>query len=407
MKKSDAKSDGIGGRRDEAKVSLTDIQTPLHHPLPGNLKSIALIVIVVAVVVVIWGVSSRHKDMVALTTLVNEQSTPMVKVIQPVNTSAEQTLMLPGTLQAYNSASVYARVTGYLRHWAVDIGAPVKSGQLLADIETPELDQQLKQSEANLETALANERLTAITNKRWKNLLSTDSVSQQEADEKNGDNEAKKALVNAAKADVDRLRALEAFKRITAPFDGVVTERKTDIGALINAGHDAGHELFTVADVHKLRLYVNVPQSYAHQINPGMKAKLDIPGLPGQTFTAIFTANSRTVNQDSGTVLIELGVDNTDGKLMPGGYGNVHFNLPNDRSVVQVPASALVFRKEGLSVAALTPGNHVAFRPVSISHDSGTFVEIASGLSTSDRLIDNPPDSLENGDQVRLVEGIK
>ena len=310
-------------------------------------------------------------------------------------------MLLPGTLQAYYSASVYARVSGYLNHWSVDIGAPVKSGQLLADIETPELDQQLKQSQANLETALANERLTEITSKRWQHLLSSDSVSQQEADEKSGDYEAKKALVSAARADVDRLKALESFKRITAPFDGVVTARKTDIGALINAGHDAGHELFTIADVHKLRLYVNVPQSYTNQIRIGMNAQLSVPEFPGKTFNALLTDNARAISENSGTVLIELDVDNTSGTLMPGEYGNVRFDLPHDVNAVQIPASALAFRKEGLTVATLTPDNHVNYKTIQISRDLGSMVEIASGLSITDRIIDNPADSLENGDKVK------
>ncbi|MFI4941257.1 MAG: efflux RND transporter periplasmic adaptor subunit, partial [Burkholderiales bacterium] len=223
------------------------------------------------------------------------------------------------------------------------------------------------------------------------------------ADEKGGDYEAKKALAAAARADVERLRALESFKRITAPFDGVVTARKTDIGALINAGHDAGHELFTVADVHKLRLYVNVPQSYANQISMGMKAQLTVPERPGQTYSANLVDNSRSVSENSGTVLIELDVDNADRQLLPGEYGNVRFDLPRDTHAVQVPASALAFRKEGLTVATLTPDNRVVYRLIQISRDLGNTVEIASGLSTADRVIDNPPDSLEEGDLVRLA----
>jgi len=379
----------------------------LRKPLPSNLKLKAVVVLIVAIGVVAWGITSRSKDEARLAQLVQEESNPIVKVIQPSQTKEAPALVLPGTLQAYYSASVYARVNGYLKSWSVDIGTPVKSGQVLAVIETPELDQQLKQSEANLETALANERLTEITSNRWKNLLASDSVSKQEADEKNGDNEAKKALVMAAKADVDRLRALASFKQITAPFDGVVTARKTDIGALINAGHDAGHELFTVADTRKLRLYVNLPQSYSHKISVGMKADLEVPSFPGKTYEATLTANSGAVNENSGTTLIELEVDNKASELMPGGYGNVHFKLPVESSLVQVPASALVFRKEGLSIATLTADNHVAFRKIQISHDQGTVVEIATGLSTTDRIIENPPDSLENGDLVRVNGGKK
>lgn len=384
-------------------MSSNDIQTPLHRRGPTNLKLKALVALAIAIGVVVWGISSRARDKTALASVTQEQAIPSVKTIQPASRPDAQTLMLPGTLQAYYSASVYARVSGYLKHWLVDIGAPVKSGQQLADIETPELDQQLKQSEANLDTALANEHLTEITSRRWQHLLSSDSVSQQEADEKGGDYEAKKALVAAAQADVERLRALESFKRITAPFDGVVTARKTDIGALINAGHDAGHELFTVADVHKLRLYVNVPQSYANQIQTGMKVQLEVPEHPGQIFSAVLADNSRSVSENSGTVLIELEVDNADGKLLPGEYGNVRFDLPRDVHAVQVPASALAFREEGLTVATLTSDNRVAYRSIKISRDLGATVEIASGLATTDRIIDNPPDSLEEGDRVSVA----
>jgi len=383
-------------------VSTHDNDAILHKPLPPNLKTKALVVLIVGICVVAWGISSRSKEQAGLAQLVQEQANPIVKVIQPSQTKAAPELVLPGTLQAYYSATVYARVNGYLKSWSADIGAPVKAGQVLAVIETPELDQQLKQSEANLESALANQRLTEITSNRWKNLLASDSVSKQEADEKNGDNEAKKALVVAAQADVNRLRALASFKQITAPFDGKITSRKTDIGALINAGHDAGHELFTVADNRKLRLYVNVPQSYAHKLNVGMKADLDVPSFPGKTFEATLRANSGAVNESSGSVLVELEVDNKLGQLMPGGYGNVKFKLPVDASLIQIPASALVFRKEGLSIATLTTDNHVAFRPIQISHDQGSVVEIANGISPTDRIIDNPPDSIENGDLVRI-----
>jgi RND family efflux transporter MFP subunit len=388
----------------EIRVSTEDIETPLHRPPPTNLKIKALVVLVLAAVAVAGGLMIRAHNQSELQTLATQQELSIVKVIRPIGSTGSMDLILPGTLQAYYSASVYSRVTGYLKAWDVDIGASVKSGQVLATIETPELDQQLKQSEANLQSALANERLTKITSDRWKNLLKTDSVSKQETDEKIGDYEAKQALVVAAKADVDRLLALEAFKRITAPFDGVVTERNTDVGALINAGHDAGHRLFTVDDVHKLRLYVNVPQSYSHQITAGMKAQFDIPAMPGKLFNAVLTGNSRAINATSGTMLVELEVDNADRKLMPGGYGNVHFDMPREAHIVQIPATALVFRKEGMAVATLTPDNRVAFRSIQISHDLGASIEVAAGINADDRIIDSPPDSLEQGDQVRIAD---
>ncbi len=385
-------------------MSSNEIETPLERRPVRNLKMKAIVAVLVAAGVVVWGVSSRARDKSALTQVTLEQSVPTVKVVQPSPQQGTQALTLPGTLQAFYSATVYARVPGYLKDWSVDIGAPVKSGQVLATIETPELDQQLKQSEANLDTALANEKLTEITSRRWKNLLQSDSVSQQEADEKSGDYEAKKALVEAARADVERIRALEAFKRITAPFDGVVTTRKTDIGALINAGHDAGHELFTVADVHKLRLYVNVPQNYAPQIQVGTKAKLEVPERAGEVFDATLSDNSHAVSENSGTVLVELEVDNGKGELLPGEFGSVHFGLPPSANIVEVPASALIFRKEGLMVATLNADNKIAFRHIKISRDLGPVVEVASDLSTSDRIIDNPPDSLENGEQVHVSD---
>lgn len=381
-------------------IPVTTTKSPL-----GNLKLKATVAVLIAAAVIAAGVGIRASNQSALVKLSGQQELPVVKVIHPTVSTGDADLVLPGTLQAFYSASVYSRVTGYLKKWNADIGTQVKAGEVLAVIETPELDQQLKQSEANLETALANLRLTEITSNRWQALLKSDSVSKQEADEKNGDYEAKKALVSAARADVERLRALQSFRQISAPFDGIVTARKTDIGALINAGHDAGHELFTVDDVHVLRLYVDVPQNYAHQITGKMKAQLDIPGLPGQLFAAVLTANSHAVSENSGTMQIELQVDNRDGKLMPGGYGNVHFRLPHESNQVQIPVTALVFRRDGMSVATLTADNHVQYHPIQIGRDLGNAVEVVSGLSATDRLIDSPPDALEQGDQVRLAEG--
>lgn len=378
-------------------------EAPLHRPPPRHLKLKGLAAVVLAVVVVAWGLATRASDGRALASVKQEQLIPSVKTLRPVPLSGTQSLSLPGTLQAYYAASVYARVGGYLKHWSVDIGAPVKAGQVLADIETPELDQQLIQSQAHLDTALADEHLTEITSKRWQRLLVSDSVSQQEADQKDGEYAARKAQVAAARADVERLRVLESFKRITAPFDGVVTARTTDIGALINAGHDAGHALFTVADVHKLRLYVNVPQNTVNQIHTGMLAELDVPEHPGKVFHATLTDNARAVSELSGTILIQLEVDNTDGQLLPGEYANVHFVLANDTQTVQLPASALSFRKEGLMVATLGAGNRVRYRSIKISRDLGNTVEIASGLSRQDTIVDNPPDSLESGDQVQPI----
>lgn len=376
-----------------------------HQPVrPGNLKWIGLAAAVAAALIVIAGISIRHKNEHDLERVVAQQAQPTVKVVRATSAGGTAELILPGTLQAWYSANVYARVPGYLKKWHVDIGDRVKAGQPLGTIETPELDQQLLQAEANLETAQANVKLSEVTAKRWQNLLKSDSVSAQETDEKVGDFEAKRALVNAARADVDRLRALARFKQIEAPFDGIVTARNTDIGALINAGHDAGHALFTVDDVHKLRLYVDIPQVYSNQIGTGMQALLDIPEQPGKQFNARLTGNSRAVKTASGTMQVELEVDNRDGSLLPGAYGNVHFTLPQPASLVRIPVTALVFRKDGMTVATLTADNRVQYRSIQISRDDGRFVDVLAGVAASDRIIDMPPDSLENNDQVKPAQ---
>lgn len=376
-----------------------------HQPVrPGNLKWIGLAAAVAAALIVIAGISIRNRNEHDLEKVVAQQAQPTVKVLRAATASGTAELILPGTLQAWYSANVYARVPGYLKKWHVDIGDRVKAGQPLGTIETPELDQQLLQAEANLETAQANVKLSEVTAKRWQNLLKSDSVSAQETDEKVGDFEAKRALVNAARADVDRLRALARFKQIEAPFDGIVTARNTDIGALINAGHDAGHALFTVDDVHKLRLYVDIPQVYSNQIGTGMQALLDIPEQPGKQFNARLTGNSRAVKTASGTMQVELEVDNRDGSLLPGAYGNVHFTLPQPASLVRIPVTALVFRKDGMTVATLTADNRVQYRSIQISRDDGRFVDVLAGVAASDRIIDMPPDSLENNDQVKPAQ---
>jgi len=227
-------------------------------------------------------------------------------------------------------------------------------------------------------------------------------VSPQEADEKSGDMAAKTALVNAARADVDRLMALESFKNIVAPFDGVVTSRKTDIGALISAGGDSGPELFTVADVHKLRVYVRVPQSFSADIKPGMTASLSVPEYPGQSFTASLDSTADAVNDQSGTLLVELALDNASGTLKPGDYAEVHFKLPQGAASVQVPASALIFRQQGLQVATVGKDDHVVMKNIRIARDNGSYVDVADGLTAADRVIDSPPDSLAQGDVVRV-----
>jgi multidrug efflux system membrane fusion protein len=310
---------------------------------------------------------------------------------------------LPGDVQAFNSAPIYARVSGYLKAWYVDIGTPVRAGQTLAEIDTPDLDQQLIMAKADLGTAMANQHLSQTTAVRWAGLLAQDAVSQQDADTKNGDLAAKVALTAAARANVGRLEALEAFKRITAPFDGVVTTRSTDIGDLISAGAPTSTPLFTVADESRLRIYVRVPQNYSADIKPGMTANFTVPEHPGRSFVASLAASADAITPQSGTLLIQLQIDNSDHALKPGDYALVRFSLPTQSGAVLIPASALMFRDSGMSVAVIGSNGRVAMRPVTIGRDLGATVEIASGLTSAERVIDNPPDSLRPGDQVRIA----
>ena len=362
---------------------------------------------------VVVGVISRANGSAQLKTWTKAQAIPAVTIVNPVAESGGEPLVLPGSLEADFNAPIYSRVSGYVHAWYVDIGAKVRAGQILATIDTPELDQQLMQARADLETAKANVGLAATTAKRWTSLLAQDAVSKQETDEKNGDLAAKSAMVNAAQANVDRLLALKSFSRITAPFDGVVTARRTDIGALVNAGAGAtaNSELFDVAKVDKLRLYVRVPQSYSARIVPGATADVTVPEYLNRHFTATLTTTSNAVSDNSGTLLVELAVDNRDGALKAGDYAHVKFNLPAPTSVgnteLRIPASALLFRKAGTEVAIVQPDSRVQVRKVAVGLDLGQFIEIASGLQPNDRVIDNPPDSVATGDLVRVVEPLK
>ncbi len=376
----------------------------------GRLRLVAIIALCVAVLIVIVGVASRMHDSANLKTWTNVQSIPPVTVITPQTGAAGQSLVLPGDLQADFNAPIYSRVSGYVHAWYVDIGAHVKTGQVLATIDTPELDQQLIQARADLESANANMQLASTTAKRWASLLAQDAVSKQESEEKAGDFAVKTAMVNASQANVNRLLALKSFSRIVAPFDGVVTARRTDIGDLVNAGAGAtpNSELFDVAKIDKLRLYVHVPQSYSSQITSGMTAALTVPEYPGRTFKAQLTTTSNAVSDNSGTLLVELAVDNADSLLQPGDYAQVTFKLANPQaggsSALEVPASALLFRKEGLQVAIVDSSNRVRLQKVSVGTDLGQAVEVTSGLSPTDRIIDNPPDSISTGDLVRVVQ---
>lgn len=387
----------------------SNIQHNLHHQtyqlgLEGRrrLKWIGLIIAIIAICAVVLGILSREHHASATQKWTDTQAIPTVTVLRPADTASIRNVVLPGNLQAYYEAPIYARVNGYLSHWYQDIGAHVKSGQLLADIDTPELDQQLAQAKADLASATSNAQLANVTSQRWQNLLKSDAVSQQDADEKSGDFAAKESAVAAAKANVDRLEALESFKHITSPFDGVVTARKTDVGSLISAGNTNGLELFSVADVHKLRLYVHVPQNFMANIKTGMVADIVVPEHPDQTFKATLVGTSNAVNENSGTLLAEFDLDNSNNLLTPGDYAEVHLGLPSNPNVVRVPASALIFRQEGLEVATVDKNHHVVMKKITIGQDDGVDVEVAAGLNLNDQVIDTPPDSIEQGDEVTI-----
>ena len=386
----------------ESLLSTNKIHSPLTVKPAVYLKTTVAVIVAGAIGIVIGGLYERLQDHRKLVEVAFERAVPMVAIARVDGPRDAERLTLPGTLQAYYSAPIYARVPGYLKRWKFDIGSRVKAGQVLAEIETPELDQQLKQSVANLVTARANEKLAEVTARRWRNLLKTDAVSLQEADEKSSDHAAKKSIVVSNQANVDHLRVLESFKRVTAPFDGVVATRNTDVGALINAGQQAGRELFTIVDAHKLRLYVSVPQSYVNRIKPGMEAQVEVPEHPGQHFPARLVGNAQSINEASGTVLMQLEVDNVKHTLLPGEYGSVVFSLPANEKSIQIPPSALVFRQGGTFVVVVGADNRVTFKRVEVLHDFGTSVEIVSGLTGQEAVINNPLDTLVEGDLVKI-----
>jgi RND family efflux transporter MFP subunit len=403
------------GARGGTEKDCADMQTeaprphlhdgPHHHARPPRHLALAAAVLLLAAAgAATAGIVIRAQHAQALTAWTNGQADPTVSVAHPQTGEASRTLTLPGEVAAYYEAPIYARVSGYLQSWSQDIGAHVKAGQTLAIIDTPELDEELSQARADLASARANEALASLTAKRWHALLATNSVSEQSADEKAGSEVAARAAVAAQQAHVDRLLALQSFKRLSAPFNGVVTARNTDIGALINAGSGAAHPLFKVADVHAMRIYVRIPQAYASQLVPGMQAELTQPQYPGQSFSARLQTTSQSVTMESRTVLAELIATNDNGKLWPGTYGEVRFDLPPDKSMLRVPASALIFRAQGAQLATLTPDHRIALKSVRIGRNLGNEIEIAGGLSAQDLVVTTPLDTLEDGEPVQTAD---
>jgi RND family efflux transporter MFP subunit len=356
-----------------------------------------------AAVIVVIGITTREMADARLSEWTENQAVPVVAVAIPDAQGKSATIDLPGRLEAYSQAQIYARVSGYLKEWTGDIGTPVKAGQLLAEIDAPDLDQQILQAQAALSSAQANAILADATLQRGQSLIPSGAVTKQDLDQRTADAANKRGLVDSAQANLDRLKVLEKYKRIVAPFDGLVTARTTDVGALINAGASGGPALFVVSDTKRLRAYVNVPQNYVPSIKIGTKAQLSVPEYPGRFFAAIVDASAQAVDVASGTTRMQLLVDNASGELMTGAFANVHLELAHPEIVINVPASALIIDQSGLHVATVGADDRVVLKPVTISRDLGKEIEIASGLTADDRVIASPPDGIASGDLVRVA----
>jgi RND family efflux transporter MFP subunit len=388
----------------------------MHSPLPPEeesfvigpdnrtLRRVGIGAVAVALLIVVVGTASRINAVNQLRATSAQAAVPTVSVLTPTTDANGGNLVLPGSIQAYNSAPIYARTNGYVRRWLVDIGDHVSAGQTLAVLDAPEVDQQLAQAHADYQTALANQHLAASTARRWNAMLAQDAVSRQEADEKSGDLAAKSALAKAGLANVRRLQALQGFTRLSAPFDGVVTSRSAQIGALVVAGTAASQPLFTVSDVKRMRIYVRVPQTWSASVHPGIPAWLTLPEFPGRRFSAAMTRSAQAVDAQSGAVLVELQADNPDGALKPGAYAQVSFDTgPGIGNGVSLPGSAILYGNNGPSVAVAGANGVVTIKPVSMVRDDGSKV-VVGGITRSDRVIDSPPDSIRGGDHVKVQQ---
>jgi RND family efflux transporter MFP subunit len=388
----------------EVEPDDSDPLAAVPTPNKRRLAVVGIVVLVAAGVAVFHGVTSRAQTEQGLATWANAQATPTVAVVRPEPNKGVQNLTLPGTIQAYFTAPIYARVPGYVKTWSHDIGDKVRKGDVLAEIDTPDIDQQLAQVQANLASATAAEKLSALTAVRWHQLLAYQTVSQQDADEKISDAQSKHAAMQAAQANVAQLEAMSGFKHIVAPFDGIITARSTDIGALVNAGSSAASALFQVSDIKKVRIYVQMPQAYAADLRPGLQASLSLPQYPDRTFDATLVGTANSFAEATRTVSVQLLADNPDGKLWPGTYTEVTFHIPADPHILRVPSTALVFGAHGMQVATLGADGKVVFKPIKLGRDLGNDAEILSGVTLADQVILSPPEWLSNGDTVKVLQ---
>lgn len=394
-------------------AAMTSTQEAWLAPVPIRMGTSAWLT-VLALASAVIGVTAYYfvetsTAMATLTVTAAEEAVPNVSTISPAPGPATRTLILPGDIHAWFQAPIFGQVSGYVRMWYKDIGATVKRGELLAVIDTPGLDQQLAEARAQLEVSQANYALAKVTAERWQKLSGTQAVAQQDIDVKRADAQAQKAQVDAAQYNVARYQAMETFKNIVAPFDGVVTSRRTDVGDYVTgAGGNAGatgkgQELFSVADMHAMRVYVSVPQSYSNELAPGVTATITLPQLPGRVFATHDLTTARAVDTTSRTVLTQLTVDNPSGVILPGAYTDVKFELPNDPTIVTIPEQALLFRAKGMQVALIGPRDRIHLQDVTLGHNFGNAVQIVAGLKLSDHLVANPSQGLLEGETVRVV----
>lgn len=366
---------------------------------------VLLLAIGIAAVVAISGIAPRLRARQALREETDRSAALPVTVIRPTRAAPSEEVVLPGNIQAFIDAPIYARTNGYLKRWYFDIGAHVKTGALLAEIESPEIDQQLLQAREELNTAQANLRLGQITAERYTGLFKTDSVAKQDVDNAVQDAAAKAATVKSAQANVARLEQLVAFEKVYAPFDGVVTARRTDVGQLIESGSAGGQarELFHVAAIDRLRVFVNVPQIYSHSARPGMRVDLTLPEIPMRRFEGKLVRTAGAIDPATRTLNVEVDVSNNAGVLFPGAYAELHFKIPSQGETLIIPSTSLIFRGQGLRAPVVEGGSRIALKAVTAGRDFGSTIEILSGLTADAAIVDNPPDSLVEGQAVRVV----